>query len=145
MYHTMKSGRSEYADLDFTAVPSSSGRMASFTNLTTVQLRQALQLREQIESLQQKLEALFAGAGTSTGTKPKSKPSRTAGKRRMSAEARANMAAAQQARRAKVKTPVSSAKTTPKKKRVLTAEGRARIAAAMKARWAAKKGGAATE
>lgn len=118
--------------------------MASFTDLTTVQLKQALRLREQIESLQQQLEDLFAGAETSTSTKSR-KVGRPVGKRRVSADARANMAAAQQARRAKVKTPVASAKAAPKKKRVLTAEGKAKIAAAMKARWAAKKGGTAAE
>ena len=118
--------------------------MASFTDLTTVQLKQALRLREEIESLQQRLEALFAGAETSTSTKS-SKVGRPVGKRRVSTEARANMAAAQQARRAKVKTPTAPAKASPKKKRVLTAEGRAKIAAAMKARWAAKKGEAAAE
>jgi hypothetical protein len=59
---------------------------------------------------------------------------RASGKRTMSAEARAKIAAAQKARWAKVK-------ATPRKRGPFTmsAEAKAKISKAMKARWAAKK------
>ncbi len=124
--------------------------MATFHELSTAQLRQALQLREQIEVLQRKLGVLLGGERSASATVAKTKKpvGRPAGKRTMSAAARAKIAAAQKARWAKTKEPAapaakSSAKVA-KKKGGLTTEGRAKLAAAMKARWAArKKGGAA--
>ena len=71
--------------------------MLSFQDLTTTQLKQALQIREQIESLQQKLDALLGGP---TSTSPKKKVGTT--KRTVSPEGRAKMAAAQKARWAKI-------------------------------------------
>ena len=114
--------------------------------LTTVQLKQAVHLREQIETLQEKLDALLGGSSTSA---PKKKLGRPKGKRTMSAAGRAKIAAAQKARWAKINGKASSAKAvsakaTPKKK-VMSPEAKAKIAAAMKARWAAKKKGAAAE
>ena len=131
--------------------------MATFHELSTSQLRQALQLREQIETLESKLNALLGGGNGSAGTSAKvGRPAgRSKGKRTMSPEARERIRAAQQARWAKVKGKSAPAKATtakaaptkaqPKARRGgLTAEGRAKLAAAMKARWAArKKGGAA--
>lgn len=123
--------------------------MATFHELSTAQLRQALQLREQIEALQQKLGELLGGGKPTAPTAKAKKPvGRRGGKRQMSDEARAKIAAAQKARWAKTKAPAApvakaGAKAT-KKKGGLTNEGRAKLAAAMKARWAArKKGGAA--
>ena len=116
--------------------------MASFHDLTTAQLKQAVQMREQIEALQEKLDALLGGSSTHT---PKRKLGRPAGKRTMSAASRAKMAAGQKARWAKLKAIPSKAapskalvKAAPKKK-VLSPEAKAKIAAAMKARWAAKR------
>jgi hypothetical protein len=83
--------------------------MVSLHTLTTAQLRQALEYREQIESLQQKLEAIVGGpdASSGSGTKPKRKVGRSPGKRTISAEHRAKLAAAQKARWAKAKgTPI---------------------------------------
>lgn len=109
--------------------------MPSFQDLTTAQLKQAVQIREQIESLQEKLYALLGGS-SSTPTK---------GKRVVSAATKRKMAAAQQARYAKLKSPEAPAKapvqTVAKKKGGITAAGRAKLAAAMKARWAARKKG----
>lgn len=82
--------------------------MSSFHELSTSQLRQALKLREQIESLQQKLAAILGDAGTPPKTaevKSKSGGRQRKGKRTMSAEARAKIAAAQKARWAKAKAP----------------------------------------
>jgi hypothetical protein len=55
--------------------------MVSLHTLTTAQLRQALEYREQIESLQQKLEAIVGGpdASSGSGTKPKRKVGRHQG------------------------------------------------------------------
>ena len=51
--------------------------MASFHELTTAQLRQAVQIREQIESLQEKLDTLLGGTSTeSFGTSQKPKMGR---------------------------------------------------------------------
>ena len=106
-------------------------------------------MREQIESLQQKLDALLGGSVPATKTKKK--VGRPAGKRIMSDEARAKIAAAQKARWAKTKgatgrvtKPSSKVKPAPiaKKKGGISAEGRAKLAA-MKARWEAKKKGVA--
>ena len=109
--------------------------MASLHDLTTAQLKQAVQIREQIESLQEKLDALLGG------TSPKTSSAPTKGKRTVSAATKKKMAAAQQARYAKLKG--SSAKApvqmVARKKGGITAAGRAKLAAAMKARWAAKK------
>ena len=114
--------------------------MATFSSLTTAQLKQAVQLREQIETAQQKLDALL-GAPASAVT-PKRKLARAKGKRTLSAATREKMRAAQQARWTKVKG--ASVKRVAKKKVGLTPEGKARIGAVMKARWAAKKKAAAT-
>ncbi len=120
--------------------------MPLFQDLTTTHLRQALQIREQIEFLQDKLEALLGGSGATTTVKKK--VGRPAGKRTMSAATIEKMRAAQQARWAPLKSSpakaaaVSKPKVAPKKKTGMTPEGKAKIAAAMKARWAAKKAAA---
>ena len=118
--------------------------MATFHELSTHQLRQALQLREQIESLQQKLSAILGGKSSVPAEETKGKKDRPASKRTVSAEARAKIAAAQHARWAKVKDTAAPAKATakaaPKKAGGITKAGRAKLSAAMRARWAAKKG-----
>lgn len=122
--------------------------MPTFHDLTTAQLKQAVQMREQIEALQEKLDALLGGKSSDT---PKKKLGRPKGKRTMSAAGRAKIAAAQKARWAKINSTSSAkasskklapAKPSPTKKGGITAAGRAKLAAAMKARWAAKKKGA---
>lgn len=111
--------------------------MAPFHDLTTAQLRQILQLREQIESLQQKLDAIIGGAGSS------STPKNKVGTRTMSPATIAKMRAGQQARWAHLKAAPANkstpAKVAPKKK-MMSPEAKAKMAAAMKARWEAKKG-----
>lgn len=134
--------------------------MATFHELSVVQLKQAVHLREQIESLQEKLDVLLGGSSTKT---PKKKLGRPPGKKHtMSAAARALIGAAQKARWAKINgisstkasakksTAVkASVKTAPKavvagatpKKKGMSPETKAKLAAAMKARWVAKKKG----
>ena len=126
--------------------------MPTFHELSTSQLRQALQLREQIETMQQKLDALLGGGGTGPAVRAKGEVGRPKGKRTMSADARARIAAAATARWARIKGKAAPAKATakaapaktvaktaPTKSSGLTPEGRAKLAAAMKARWAARK------
>jgi len=122
----------------------------SFWDHPIDKLEEALSIRKQIASLQNKLGALFGGAeprvsGSSTPSKPT-----PFGKR--SEEVRAKMAAAQKARWAKIrgesgnagsKQAASSATPTSSKKngrRTMSPEARERIAAAQRARWAKTKG-----
>jgi hypothetical protein len=118
--------------------------MLALHELTTSQLKQALGLREQIEELQSRLTAILGGSDDAP-VRPattKKKVGRPPGKRTMSPEGRAKIAAAQKARWSKTReTSVKTEKPTARagKKKGLTAEGRARLSAAMKARWAARK------
>ncbi len=143
--------------------------MPPLHQLSTAQLRQALQLSEQIDTMQRKLEAILGGPepveSGAAGAKAKGKGGR-GGKRTMSVEGREKIAAAARARWAKVKAgagkPSASAakpgKTrtvaakpghparkaaAPKKRGGLSDEGRAKLSASMKARWEARKKGTA--
>lgn len=99
-------------------------------DLSTEQLRRALSLKEQIESLEQQLASLLGGgAGRGVGR------GRAGGRRTMSAAARARIAEAQRARWARQRAG------GPRKRRRMSAEARARIAAAQRARWARQRGG----
>jgi hypothetical protein len=117
---------------------------------TIANLKQAIEITEQIEKLQAQLNALLQdiGAPVKAAKSPAVKVSapKPAKKRRgMSAAGRAAIVAAQKARWAKIKkekagkaAPVKAAKPA-KKKRNVSPEVRAKLAAMMKARWAAKK------
>jgi hypothetical protein len=131
--------------------------MPNSQNPTIANLKRAIEIAEKIESLQAQLAALVGGTSApksvaSTPAAPVAVKSRRGGKRSLSPEARARIAAAQRARWAKTRgtakpaAPAAAPKAAKpaKKTRKLTPAGRARLAAAMKARWAArKKGGAA--
>jgi len=110
---------------------------------TLIQLKEAVTIAEQIEKLQATLAGLIGGsASVTTAPKVASAPAAKAGKRTMSPEARARIAAAQRARWAKSRgTSKAPAASPVKKKGKLSPEGRAKIVAALKARWAAKKAG----
>ena len=107
------------------------------TNTPSIgQLKRAVAIAEQIETLQAELASIFGGTSSASHTtQPQSaKPSQKAGRRTMSAEARAKIAASTRARWARVKgTAVAAPKpapaATPNKKGGLTPEGRARLAA----------------
>lgn len=112
--------------------------MSNIKDLSVAQLKRAIELREQIESLQAQLESL--GSGPRLGRPPGIKNGR-AGKRRMSAAGRARISAAAKARWAKLRGESSSAETAPpagKRKRFNSA-ARAKLSAAAKARWAKAK------
>lgn len=108
--------------------------MSLINNLSAQQLREAANLKERIAGLEIKLTQLL-GATAKPAAVPTLKQ-----KSKMSAAARAKIAAAQKARWAKVKAAKRVAKPlvmpAPKKKGGMSAEGRARIVAAQKARWA---------
>ena len=103
--------------------------MTNLSSLTAAQLHRAADLKNKIAKLEKTLASIL-GSPSPTNSAPK--------KRKMSAAARAKIAAAQKARWAKAKGK-SAAKPASKKKRKMSAAGRARIAAAAKARWAKAK------
>jgi len=104
-------------------------------DLTSTQLRQAADLKDQIANLNQQLATLFGGSVTAP-TAPSAKPV-LAKQGGMSAAGRASVAAAQKLRWAKIHAAKAKPGAKPaKKKRKLSPEGRARIIAATKARWA---------
>ena len=99
--------------------------MITLKDLSTNQLQQIIALKEQIEALQAEIESI-------TGT-PENSPDTVRGPRkwRMSAEARAKIAAAQRTRWAKVK----GTKVAKKKDGRSSPAFRAQMAAAARARW----------
>jgi len=103
-------------------------------------IEEALSIRKQIASLQEKLNALFGNEVSSAAAhlvKAVKKRTRT-----MSAEARKRIASAQRARWAKVKgdTVAKAVSSSARKKRTLSPEAREKMAAAARARWAKVKG-----
>ena len=98
-------------------------------------LEEALSIRRQVDTLEKRLSTLLRGS-------PLTAVSTHSGNRRMSAQARAKIAAAMRARWAKIKGRTTAAKSA-KKKGGLTAAGRKRLSQLMKARWAARRKAAA--
>jgi hypothetical protein len=99
-------------------------------NLSVSQLKQAIQLKEQIEKLESQLSHILGGKTTSSAAAPA-----TSGRKTLSAAVRARIGAAQKERWAKIKGKSPTAKAARKKRGGLSAAGRARIIAAQKARW----------
>jgi hypothetical protein len=103
--------------------------MTNLANLSTKQLRSIIDIKEQIERLQDQLESISAGRGVPTSPR----------KRRMSRAGRARIIAAVKARWARAKA-MTGRKTTPRKAdRRSSPAVRAKLAAAAKARWAKAK------
>jgi len=110
--------------------------MSNINDLTVAQLKRAVEIMEEIESLQAQLTSIGGrGAGRPPGTK-----GRKTGKRRMSAAGRARIAAAAKARWARFRRGAGAVRAAkaPKRKRFSSA-ARARLSAAAKARWAKAK------
>lgn len=120
------------------------------------QLQRALEIAEEIQRLEEELQSVLGGRSVAAAPSVKSatsaapaKTGKRGGRRTFSAETRAKMAAAQQARWASKKGPSAGAATAVALKKVSVAGGgkkrtvspdvRARLASAMKARWAAAK------
>jgi hypothetical protein len=99
-------------------------------DLSTVQIQRIIDIKEQIEDLQNHLDAIAGGTGRG--------PGRPKGKRRMSAAGRRAIAAAARARWAKYRGKAGKkAKPAARKKdRRSSPAVRAKLAAAAKARWA---------
>ncbi len=108
--------------------------MPNIKDLSVAQLKQVIEIREQIDSLQAELASIVGGR---VGRPPSAKPGKR-GKRRMSAAGRARIAAAAKARWAKFRRGAKPAKATRKRKR-FNAAARAKLSAAAKARWAKAK------
>ena len=126
--------------------------MSSILNLSVQQLRQAADLKEQIQGLEKELGQLLGSSGKAVTAPIAAKAPKKKGG--MSAAGKAKIAAAQKARWAKVKAakPVAAvvkavAATKPavkavvaakpaKKKFTMSAAAKAKISAAAKARWA---------
>jgi len=109
-------------------------------DLSTRDLEQALSIRRQIDALQRRLSALMTGRGGAVATPA----GRRAGRRQLSASARAKIAAAARARWARFRAGKKggAAKGGGKRRgRGITAAGRRRLSQLMKARWAARRKG----
>ena len=112
----------------------------TLSKLSLAQLKQAVQLKEQITILENQMAAIFDG-DASLSSPPLAIRQDRGGPRAMSPAARARIAAAQKARWAKFH---AARGTIPAKSRYaaapraggMSAAGRARIIAAQKARWA---------
>ncbi len=96
------------------------------THLSASQLHRAAAIKHKIESLNKQLVRLL---GSTAGAAVPSK------RRKMSAAARAKIAAGARARWAKVKGRKSAARLVKKARRKMSAAARAKIAAAARARW----------
>ena len=108
--------------------------MTDLNDLTATQLHRIVALKEQIEALKGQIDSIVAGDGDVPAPLDVSGPK----KRRMSASARAKIAAGARARWAKVK--AAKGEVAPKNRRKMSASARAKIAAAQRARWARVKG-----
>ena len=97
----------------------------NLSNLSVAQLKRAVSIREQIDSLSEELREILGGGANGV-------PSPLVYKKRkgMSAAGRARVAAAQRAR---------WAKRNGKSRRKMSAAAKAKIAAAARARWAKAK------
>jgi hypothetical protein len=104
--------------------------MGNLSSLTSAQLRRAAEIKDAMSRLDREL---FSILGVRSDSSPA--PQKT---RKMSAAAKARIAAAQKARWAKVKGKATT-KPIAKKKRKMSAAAKAKIAAAAKARWAKAK------
>ena len=105
------------------------------------QLREAITIAEKIQSLEAELSIIIIGGSPvhSTPAPSLSVLSKRRGKRIMSPEGKARIAAAQRARWANRKgtsTPAASKPSKTPGKRIVSAESRAKMTAAQHARWA---------
>ena len=119
-------------------------------NLSSQQLRRALEIKEKIEALESQLDSLLgASAPAAAASAPMSAQAtkKRGGRRKMSPEARARIVAAQKLRWAKIRakakatapTKPAAAPAAKAPKRKVSAAVRARLAALAKARWAKVK------
>jgi len=112
--------------------------MTTIKDLTTTQLQQIIDIKEQIETLQSQLDSIGGGTGPKLG-RPKGSGrglGKPKGGRRMSAAGRAAISAAAKARWAKYRGNGEVKADKPaKKKRTVSAAARAKMAAVARKRW----------
>ena len=107
--------------------------------LSLSDLRKAVQIKEEIAQLEQKLASLLGSVVSATRAVVTAalKPGK---RRKMSAAGRARIIAAQKARWAKIKgKPAAKTSAPGKKKTGMSAASKAKLSALMKQRWAARK------
>jgi hypothetical protein len=104
--------------------------MKSIVNLTSQQLRRAAGIKDQITSLEKKLNQIFVAPAQTTPTPRK--------RRKMSATARRKIAAAARARWAK-RRGTKAPKLAARPKRKISAAVRKRLAQLARVRWAKAK------
>ncbi len=117
------------------------------SNLSSTQLRQAADIKDQIEALESELTTILGGSGGGSDFPIPFKAPKTAKKKGIGAAGRARIAAAQKARWAKFKAEKAGAKAAKpaevakpvKIKRKFSAAHLAKIRAAAKKRWAKAK------
>jgi hypothetical protein len=107
--------------------------MTKLTDLTSAQIQRAIDIKLQIETLQNQLDSIDGGNGSGMPS-----PFIKKKKRRMSRAGRAAIAAAARARWAKIKGTAKASKPA-KKKRKVSAAVKKKLAAIAKARWAKAK------
>ena len=113
-------------------------------NISLKSLEEAVGIRRQIDTLENRLSNLIGRRAASTGTMPTTSKGRRRGRRTISAAHRAKLAAAARARWAKRKGAATAAapqaSARGRKGRTISAAHRAKLAAAARARWARIKG-----
>ena len=113
---------------------------STLANLSLAALREAVEIKEQINKLQARLAALLGSAPATAVVAKAAKSGK--GPSKMSQAARDRIGAAQRLRWAKQKGAAKAAapaKSTAKPKRNLSAAARKKLSDMMKARWAARK------
>lgn len=115
-------------------------------NLPVAVLKEAVAIREQIENLQQRLNHLLSGSGSAAPlavSSASAEAGRRGGRRQISPEGRARIAAAARARWARERMQkaqgMSAVTAAPPRKRQLSPEARQRIADAVRRRWERQK------
>jgi hypothetical protein len=111
--------------------------MPNINDLSLAQLRRAVDIKLQIETLQSQLDSIEVGGGGETPS-PDAQP-QTRKKRRMSRAGRAAIAAAAKARWAAYRGKGAAKTEKPAKKRKVSAAVKAKLSAMAKARWAKVK------
>ncbi len=109
-------------------------------DFSTRNLERALSIRRQIDALQRRLISFVSKVGW--GVAAVTSPRRKTGQRKLSAAARAKIAAAARARWARFRAgrgQAKGAKKAGRRRGGITAAGRRRLSQLMKARWAARR------
>jgi hypothetical protein len=113
--------------------------MINLQTLSVEQLRKVVAIKEMIESLEEKLANIVDGRGPGRPRGSSASLPLIRRRRKMSAEAKARIAAGQRARWARLKGGKSEAVIEVKAKRKVSAATKARLAAVARARWAKAK------